>query len=131
MKIGELITNYNKMSEVAKKDKLFQPKLNYALAKNILTMEQEVKIYTQNRNDIIRKFALIGEDGNPVVKKEKYVFETNEKQNQFIEAMEELDGNEIIIDIRKVPYEVVETVDEKYDQLTAADLMALDSMVEE
>lgn len=129
MKASELILNYNRLSEVAKKDKLYQAKLNYALAKNIMAMEQEVKIYSQSRNDIVRKFAQIGEDGNPVVSNDKYTFDSSEKQEQFISAMEELETTDIEIDIHKVSVSILENADEKYDQPTAADLIALDLML--
>lgn len=129
MKAAELVLNYNRLAEVAAKDKLFPAKMNYALAKNVVAMEQEVKIYTRNRNDIIKKFAVIGEDGNPVVADNKYTFDSDEKQEQFISAMEELETTDIDVDIRKVSGSILEDADAKYDQPTAADLIALDIML--
>lgn len=131
MKASELVLNYNRLAEVAGKNKLYPAKINYALAKNILVMEQEVKIYSQNKNDIVKKFAVVKEDGSPVVADDKYTFENEEKQEQFISAMVDLEATDIEIDIHKVPYSVIEDADAKYDQPTAADLIALDIMLTE
>lgn len=124
----ELQERYMGLAEVIKEKKLFPAAVNVAMAKNNAIMSGEIKAHSEAAKDIIEKFTMKGEDGEPVVKDNRYVFENKENEDAYIDAMEELNNLEIECRVQKVSRNLF---DEKHDEPTAYDLVLLDFMLED
>lgn len=128
MTIQEITTAYAKISDVIQEKKVFAGEVNLAIAKNVLTLENELKNYEKSRKNFAEKFASKDEQGNPQTKKNEYIFETVEDKDAYIMSVQELMKTEVEVEINRVRYELLE--DEKHDTPSAANLVALDFMLD-
>lgn len=77
-------------------------KVSYALAKNINSINKELKIFESEKMKIIKEYALKDEHGEPKIKDNKIVFSSEEKENECNEKYNELLDIEIDIELRSV-----------------------------
>ena len=124
----ELQERYAGLAEVIKEKKLFPAAVNVAMAKNNAIMTEEMKSNGEAARDIIDKFVMKDGSGEPVVKNNRYVFETAENEKAYIGAMEELNNLEFECRVQKVSRNIF---DEKHEEPTAYDLVLLDFMLED
>lgn len=128
MTIQEIGLKYGKLSELVKEKKIFAGEVNLAIAKNTLVLESELKDFEKIKDSFIDKFVHKDEKGNPESKNNEYVFASDEDKISYIKSVEELLTTELEIEIHKVKYELLE--DEKHDVPGAADLIAMDFMLD-
>lgn len=72
-------------------------KVSYALAKNINTLNKELKIFEEEKMKIIKAYAVKNEHGEPKIKDNKFVFiegkeeECDKKYNELLDIEVEFD----------------------------------------
>ena len=125
---GELRKNYSRVTELIKEKKLFTLEVNVALARNHAELEKQLKPIDTTAYNLLEKYAVKKENGEFEVKNGRYLFETDEKQKEYMDQADELEKTEIEITVFKVKSEKV--VDGKHDEPTALDLVAMDFMLE-
>lgn len=76
-------------------------KVSYALAKNINSINKELKIYEEEKVKIVKECALKDEHGSPKVENNKYVL-IKGKEEEFNSKVNELLDIEADLDIREV-----------------------------
>lgn len=126
MKMSEVRMAYIKINEVINEKKLFPGKVNIAIAKNNMALDNQMKCFNEGTKPLVERFALKDENGNPEIKNNSYVFETKEMEKQYVKGVEELDKTEVDIQIIKVEYDAF---DGGKDDPTAFDLVALEFML--
>lgn len=129
MKVSDIRVAQAGLNEVIREKKLFPAEVNLAIARNSITLENQMKYHRESVKTLVERFALKDEEGNPVVKNNEYKFETKEDEKAFIQEVSELDKVEMEFEVTKVKYEVLN--DGKHDEPTAYDLVALDFMLED
>lgn len=128
MKVADIKRAYAGLSEVIQEKKLFTGEVNLAVARNNISLENHMKCYRESVSAVVNRFVLKDEAGNLVVKNDKYTFLTKEDENAYLQEMAELEKAEMEVEIMKVKYDLLS--DEKHDEPTAYDLVALDFMLE-
>lgn len=102
-------------------------KVSYAIARNINSINKELKIFEDEKMKIIKEYAIKDEHGDPKVEDNKFVFiegkedESNEKYNELLDIEVELNIREVNIN---------ELLNSNVD-FTPAELMELDFMITE
>lgn len=129
MKMADVRLNYTRLGEVLREKKLFNGEVNMAIAKNNMALESHMKCFEENIKMLVERFALKDENGNPMVKGNKYIFGSKEDEDNYLRAAGELEDIEIEIDIQKVRYDNL--TDEKHDEPTAYDLVSMSFMLED
>lgn len=124
----ELQEHYIGLAEVIREKKNFPVEVNMAMAKNNAVMERELKAGNEAAKEIIDRFTMKDEQGEPVVKENHYVFEKKEDEEAYIKAMKELDEVEFECQVYKVSRSVF---DDKHEEPTAYDFVLLDFMLED
>lgn len=103
-------------------------KVAYAISRNLNKMSGIVKSYEESREDIIKQYAKKNADGEAEIVNGEYTIPDDQKA-AFADALKELLEIENEIDLHKVNFDELEKCDsDKYDSLSAADLMTLDIM---
>lgn len=128
MKVADIKRAYAGLSEVIQEKKLFTGEVNLAIARNNISLENQMKCYRESVSAAVNRFVLKDEEGNPVVKNDKYTFLTKEDENAYLQEMAELEKAEMEVEIMKVKYDLLNDV--KHDEPTAYDLVTLDFMLE-
>lgn len=77
-------------------------KVSYALAKNINSVNKELKIFESERQKLIKEYSLKNESGDPKIEDNKILFPDEEKENECNEKYNELLDIETEIEIRTV-----------------------------
>lgn len=133
MKIKELTPCYSRLMNLVDRKKVLPVKLSYAISKNSIMLQNEVKFYIEERNKLVDTYVKKDDDGEPESKEGQYVFETSEDKKAFLLEQKNLEELEVELSeiIRKVNIQIIEEMGEKYDTLTAEDLLAIDFMLEE
>ena len=131
MRMTELVKNYRKLAEVIGEKKYWPPKVNVALAKNMMHLEKEMQIYEESRSRIVEKYAHKDTSGEIEIKGDEYVFETTEDKKNFLEDMKELGDTEVELSLQQLTYAQLCEIEEKYTQPNAADLTLLGFMLQE
>lgn len=102
-------------------------KVSYAIAKNINTIDKELKIVEEEKMKLIREYALKDEHGNAKIENNVYIFpegkedECNKKYNELLDI-------EVELEIRDV--NVNELLNSNID-FTPGELIELDFMLTE
>lgn len=130
MTVAGIRTQYLRLAEVVAEKKLFKSTVNFAIAKNYGRLEKEVKSADEAMKSYVESFVKKDGSGNPEIKDKQYIFETAEDKASYVAAMQELEKVEVDIEIVTVKQELLETEDEKLDKPTAADLIAMEFMIE-
>ena len=76
-------------------------KISYAIAKNLVKLEKELKIVLAQKEDIANNYALKDEEDKFVLSDDgkNYTFESSDKKKEYISELEELLDTEIEVDI--------------------------------
>ncbi|NAS18608.1 hypothetical protein GND98_012200 [Clostridium butyricum] len=102
-------------------------KVSYAIAKNINTIDKELKVFISERDKLIKEYAIKDEHGNPKVENNQYLFpdgkdkECNSKYAELLDIEVELQLREINID---------DLINSNVD-LTPNDMLELEFMLKE
>lgn len=102
-------------------------KVSYAIAKNINTIDKELKVFISERDKLIKEYAIKDEHGNPKVENNQYLFpdgkeeECNSKYAELLDIEVELQLREINID---------DLINSNVD-LTPNDMLKLEFMLKE
>ncbi len=109
--------------------KKFPAKVSYAIMKNEKALESEYKVIDEQRIKICEAYAEKDDEGNAIVKEEKYVF-SSANQAACDKEYKELLAEEIEVDICTIDAEELDKCDDssRYDVPTAADFMTLEFM---
>lgn len=100
-------------------------KVSYAIAKNITTINREIKIFENEKSKIINSYAIKDESGNPKLEDGQLVFiegkeeECNEKYNELLDI-------EVDLEIRTFDIGILENIN-----FTPGELVELDFMITE
>jgi hypothetical protein len=102
-------------------------KVSYAIAKNINSINKELKIFDEEKMKILKDYTLKNESGEPKVKDNKFIFidgkedECNEKYNELLDI-------DVDIEIRK--FNINELLNSNVE-FSPSELMELDFMLTE
>jgi len=81
-------------------------KLKYSIKRTINSIEDAVKRYAKQRNEIFEDRCKVDEEGNPMFDdKKNYLFEKPELKKEALKKLEELDNEEIKLTIYPVSLE--------------------------
>lgn len=131
MKMNEVVSHYLELAAVIREKKIFAGDVTLAIVKNQKMLQENVEIRDEAVKSLVEKYVK-HKDGNPeqkeVQKKIYYVFENAEDEKAFGEACKELDDTDLEIEIQTVSYDMLKE-NEKYNNPTAADLLAMDFMI--
>lgn len=102
-------------------------KVSYAIAKNINTIDKELKVFISERDKLIKEYAIKDEHGNPKAENNQYLFpdgkeeECNSKYAELLDIEVELQLREINVD---------DLINSNVD-LTPNDMLELEFMLKE
>ncbi|AJG98875.1 hypothetical protein LF65_02289 [Clostridium beijerinckii] len=100
-------------------------KVSYAIAKNINSINKELKIFETEKMKIIKEYAIKDEHGEPKIKDNKFVF-IEGKEEECDKKYNELLDIEVDLDVRGI------NIDELLNSnvnFTPGELMELDFMI--
>ena len=101
----------------------------YRIAKNIKLVNEELKVYNEQRIKLLEKLANKDEDDKPIINEEngmqEYVL-TDENKVKLQEEIDKLLAEEVNIDIKKVSLEQLDRAG-----LSPAQLSTIEYMIEE
>lgn len=126
MKLSEVIFRQQVLAKFV--DMKLPYRLGHAISKNLLKLQDEIKLINEGKNKIVEEYVLKDENGVPKMENDRYIFGENEaKAAAEYEAYLE---TETEIDILMVPMSVLEIEDSRFDVLTVAQIAALDFMID-
>lgn len=127
LKNSEIVRIFNRIGEVKKKR--LPVRLGFAINRNVSSLESVAMDYDKARKEILMKYCVKDENGNPVIEGDEYVLSD---RKSYGEEMTELLHIENEVQVHKVPFEEIEKCDlEKFDSLTPEELDLLTFMIEE
>lgn len=127
MRLSEV--RIRRMSLMGISNKKLPNRLAYAIAKNLMKLQDEDDLIEKRRVSIAECYAEKDELGNAVIEKGAYKF-TDENKKIFSEEFEEFVTTETDVDVYKVSSDVFELLeDARFDALTPAEMVALDFMI--
>ena len=127
IKLAEVKTRHRSLCLLG--NKKLPIKLSYAIGKNIMKLQGEMEDIEKARINLIQQYAEKEGDGTYKVVDGHY--ELGDNAEKFSDEYKEFLDTEQEIDIRTVPEEVVESMDDsRYDVLTVAEMIALEFMLE-
>ncbi|NSB16450.1 hypothetical protein [Clostridium beijerinckii] len=103
-------------------------KVSYAIAKNINSINKELKICEDEKMKLIKDYAIKDEHGDPKVKDNKFIFPSDEKENECNGKYNELLDIEVEFIVREV--NVNELLNSNVE-FSPGELMELDFMIAE
>lgn len=101
-------------------------KVSYAIAKNINSINKELKIVDGEKQKLIKDYALKNEHGEVKTEGDKILFPSDEKENECNEKYNELLDIEVDLDVRGI------NIDELLNsnvEFSPGELMELDFMI--
>ena len=129
MTMADVRLEYTRLSDLVREKKLFAGEVNLAIAKNNIVLENQVKLFNDCIDKLVERYAAKDASGKPQVKNNMYVFETAESEKAYREAVTEQEKTEIEMEIQTVKADAL--IDEKHDEPTAKDLVALIFMIKD
>mgnify|MGYP005770769513 FL=1 len=103
-------------------------KVSYKIAKNIMNIEKELKVYNTQRQKLIDKYCLKDENNQNVIDEnnnftidDKYLDKWNKKINELLD---------IEVDIDILTFKIDELMYDNY-KMTPSQLMLIDYMIED
>lgn len=127
LKNSEIVRIFNRIGEVKKKR--LPVRLGFAINRNVSSLESVAMDYDKARKEIIMKYCVKDENGNPVIEGDEYVLSD---RKSYGEEMTELLRIENEVQMHTVSFEEIEKCDfEKFDSLTPEELDLLTFMIEE
>lgn len=103
-------------------------KVSYAIAKNISKIENELKVYNEERQKLLNKYAEKNEKDEIIMNEDNSLKIAKEHIDDWNKDIKELLDIKVEIDIHKFKFD--DLVNSNCE-LTPADLMVLDYMIEE
>lgn len=127
-KLAEIKLTHENLCMIAKKK--IPIKLSRAISQNILVFQPEATFFDIERMKLIEQYAKKNADGSYKTKDGCHVFEENKEK--WDKGIKELSDEEVEIDIFIIPESILDLLEdtEKYEILTAAELIAIDFMLE-
>ncbi|MDO5402987.1 MAG: hypothetical protein Q4F11_06065 [Eubacteriales bacterium] len=128
IKLGNIENMVTVLQSVMKKK--LPVKLSYAVSKNVKTLTSECENLYEQRIKILNDSSSKDDKGNPVIKDNQYVFNSDDEKSGAIKAITELLNTEVDVEIMNISMNDVEKCDEaKYDALTGIELDEVMKMV--
>ena len=126
MKLSEVLIRQRVLSGFAELKLPYQ--LGHAISKNLLKLQEEVKIIDEMRIKIIKDYAVKDQNGEPVIIDGQYELGSNKEG--FNKEYSVYLGTDTELDILTVSAESLNTADDsRFDVLTVAQIAALDFMI--
>lgn len=108
-------------------------KISYAIAKNLVKLEKELKIVLAQKEDIANNYALKDEEDKFILSEDgkNYTFESSDKKKEYISELEELLDTEIEVDIMTFDVSELDKCEEsdRYNILTPVQEASLSWMI--
>lgn len=124
--IRKILNDTNSLVAISQKQ--LPVKVSYAIAKNIKKLENELKIYNEEREKLIDKYCIKDDEGKNVIDENNNLKIANEHLEAWNKEINELMDIEVDIDIHK--FNLDSLMCGNYD-MTPAELMIIDYMIEE
>lgn len=102
-------------------------KVSYAIAKNIVKIEAELKTYNSEREKLLEKYSEKGEDGKSIIENGNIIIQ-EDKIQEWDKDIADLLAIENEIDIHKFS---INEFNNKDCDISPAELMTIDYMIEE
>ena len=100
-------------------------KASYAIAKNITTINRELKIFEAEKMKIVNEYAIKDESGNPKVENNSYKI-IEEKEEECNSKINELLDIEVEIEIRTFNINCIENMNFSPSELLEIDFMIVE-----
>ncbi len=105
--------------------------VNYAIAKNLKMLLNELDTYLAEKNKLIQDNALKDDNGRVIIKEESYQFPDGKEQD-VLKEINELYNMETEIDVHMIRMEdIIECDTDRYDGTTLEDMAAIEFMIQE
>lgn len=125
--LRKITTNHENMLSVL--EKKLPLVISHAIAANVITFENELKIKEKQRISLAEQYAEKDENGNPKTEKGSFCF--GENLEDFRREYDEYLDAEIDINIRTISFSDIEKCEDgRYDLLTPIDLVNINFMIE-
>lgn len=121
--------------------KRLPPKMSFTLARNTEHTDSIMKTYFKEKQKIVDKYVTKDNEGNPKITENKmeFVYKGDTEKAAFVKEHDQLLDYVNEVEIRKITLSDLEHLEEvreshpelKYDTFTAAELRAIDYMIEE
>lgn len=128
MKLLEIINSQSTLAEL-NNCKGLSSVTAYRIAKNIKVIDEELKVYNDQRVKLLEELANKDEEGKPIIKEENGMKEYDLSKENKVKLQEEIDkllDEEVNIDIKKVSLEQLDRAG-----LSPAQLSTIEYMIEE
>lgn len=105
-------------------------RMKHAIAMNMASVSAAVKVYSEQRKELVDKFAKRDESGELLINENgNYEFE-GENVKGWNDAMEELLGSDVEVPVTSIPYSVLEKCDgPDFDDLSLPEVSAIRFMI--
>jgi hypothetical protein len=120
----ELLSKINILQTISQRK--LPVKVSYAIAKNIASINKELKIFEAEKLKIINEYALKDEKGQPITEGINFKFEDDEKKQKCNEKYSELLNIETDIEFRTINTNELFKSDVDF---SPAELIELDFMI--
>lgn len=124
------LTNQELLNSIPTLRKLSQEQLpirvSYTISKNIKSIEEELIIYEEERQKLIKKYAELDKEGNPKVDEQENYMIKPENQSEWNKGALELLSIETDINISKINLNALEGL-----KISPLELTSIDFMVKE
>ncbi|MBU3103002.1 hypothetical protein [Clostridium gasigenes] len=124
------LTNERLLNDAAGLSQLTQKslpvKVSYAIAKNIAKIQSELKVYGEEKEKLIEKYSVKGEDGKTIVEDDNKITISKEFLADWEKDIKELQEIEVEIDIHQ--FNIDSLVNGNYD-MSPGELMLIDYMI--
>lgn len=119
----------NKLQELKKH---WPVRINYAVAKNLKKLMEELEIYVTQRKALIQENVLKDENGNAVMDGDSYKFPEG-KEQEVVKEIDEMYNMETEIEVHMIKMEDMAACDSdsRYDGTTLEDIGAIEFMIED
>lgn len=127
IKLAEVRQRHQALCTLASKK--LPVKLSYAIGKNIMKLQEEMDVIEKERIKLVEQYAVKEEDGS--FKNVDGHYDIGDNEQQLNAEYSELLNMDTEMEIHTVPEYIVECMDDpRYDVLTAAELIAIEFMLE-
>lgn len=121
---GKILNDSTKLSEIAQKQ--LPIKASYAIAKNLMRLEAELKTYNKEREKLIEKYSVKDEQGKTIIDENSQVKIQEEYLTEWNKDFQELLDIENEVDIHKFSVEALNGYN-----MSASELMLIGYMIDE
>lgn len=125
--LSRIVNDAHSLGAIAHKSGLPR-KMSYALAKNISKIENELRIYNDERQKLLDKYTVKDDNGNNLIDENNQLKIADEHLEAWNKDIKELLEIEVDIDVHMIKLD--DFLNGECD-LTPAELMIIDYMIEE